>query len=158
MHIRPATMADLDALIELEHESYPEDEAASREVFAHRLEHAGDCFTVGESGGQPVGLVCGTRARGIELEARSMREHVADGQTLCIHSVVVAPPLRRRGLGHQLLDDYRERARRLDGVRRLALICKQHLVELYRRAGFELVGPSKVQHGRDPWLEMRQEL
>lgn len=34
------------------------------------------------------------------------------------------------------------------------LICKDNLIGLYQRAGFELVGPSDVVHGAEPWFEM----
>jgi hypothetical protein len=37
------------------------------------------------------------------------------------------------------------------------LICKAPLVPLYEKAGFELVGPSSVVHGAEPWLEMKIE-
>lgn len=37
----------------------------------------------------------------------------------------------------------------------MRLICKQQLVPLYEGAGFAMVGPSPVVHGKDPWFEMR---
>ena len=33
-------------------------------------------------------------------------------------------------------------------------MCKEPLVQFYSRAGFELIGPSGVVHGQDPWLLM----
>ena len=41
---------------------------------------------------------------------------------------------------------------------RLALICKQDLVEFYSCCGFEMVGPSPVVHGQDPWFEMKLDI
>lgn len=39
-------------------------------------------------------------------------------------------------------------------MRWMRLICKEPLVPLYRKARFEVVGPSPVVHGSDPWIEM----
>ena len=39
--------------------------------------------------------------------------------------------------------------------RRVVLMCKEPLVQFYSRAGFELIGPSGVVHGQDPWLLMK---
>ena len=50
------------------------------------------------------------------------------------------------------------RARSLSGVRRVLLICKEPLIELYRAAGFRLIGPSDVSIGADPWFAMGCEL
>lgn len=36
----------------------------------------------------------------------------------------------------------------------LRLMCKENLVGLYSAVGFSMVGPSDVQHGKDPWFEM----
>ena len=41
------------------------------------------------------------------------------------------------------------------GLEEARLICKNHLVPLYAGAGFQVVGPSAVVHGADPWTEMR---
>lgn len=41
------------------------------------------------------------------------------------------------------------------GLREARLICKERLIPLYSGAGFQMVGPSDVVHGKDPWYEMR---
>ena len=38
------------------------------------------------------------------------------------------------------------------------MLCHEDLVPLYAKAGFELLGPSAVQHGQRPWLEMQVNL
>ena len=40
----------------------------------------------------------------------------------------------------------------------MLLICKEPLVALYSKAGFQVVGPSEVVHGADPWIEMSMKL
>jgi hypothetical protein len=46
---------------------------------------------------QLIGFVNGTLSSGPSLEHDSMTRHDPKGRTLCIHSVVIAPELRRRG-------------------------------------------------------------
>ena len=156
MRLRRATEADLDRLFDLEACSYPPGEAASRETFSYRLRHAGEYFTLtADEDGRLVGLVCGTLATGNQLTTQCMREHVPAGTSLCIHSVVVDPALRRGGVGRDMVASYVERHRDAPEVERLLLICKQHLIAFYAGTGFELIGPSVVVHGQDPWFEMR---
>ena len=44
----------------------------------------------------------------------------------------------------------------LTQVQSIHLLCKEGLVELYTTAGFQLLGPSSVVHGKEQWFEMRQ--
>ncbi|KXZ44977.1 hypothetical protein GPECTOR_60g755 [Gonium pectorale] len=88
-----------------------------------------------------------------------MATHEPGGDLLCIHSVVIEEALRRRGLATRLLRAYTSYVQastpHLRGIR---LICKHELIPLYDKAGFSLVGPSDVVHGRDPWFEMAMQL
>ncbi|RMG18573.1 MAG: GNAT family N-acetyltransferase [Planctomycetota bacterium] len=160
LRLRRPRPEDLEALAALEARSYPPDEAAPREVLADRIARAPACFLLAEGeDGALLGFVCGTRSAAPTLTHASMREHDPAGASLCIHSVVVDPAHRRRGLGRRLVAAYLERVGRdLSGVERVLLICKQHLVGFYEQNGFRLVGPSSVVHGRDPWFEMRRPL
>lgn len=47
--------------------------------------------------------MCGTCSQGEELSHESMHLHDPNGQTLCIHSVVVAEKFRRRGYATEML-------------------------------------------------------
>ena len=44
----------------------------------------------------------------------------------------------------------------LTQVQSIHLLCKEGLIELYKNAGFQLLGPSSVVHGKEQWFEMRQ--
>jgi ribosomal protein S18 acetylase RimI-like enzyme len=157
--IRPARPDDLARVAALEQASYPKDEAASADMLATRLAVAGDAFLVAtDDAGEVLGFVCGTRAPGARLTHATMHGHDPAGESLCVHSVVVAHAARRRGIGAALVRAIVARARDLPGVRRVLLICKAPLVELYRAAGFTLLGPSEVTIGADPWLAMALEL
>ena len=148
--------SDLDAAYAIEAAGYPADEAATREKLDFRLKHAGDYFWGAYSEhGALLGFVCGTLTKAETLTEESMSEHDADGSTLCIHSVVTLTALRRKGLGQWMVRAYRASVAALPTPpRRVVLMCKEPLVQFYSRAGFELIGPSGVVHGQDPWLLM----
>ena len=102
-----------------------------------------------------VGFVNGTLSKESKLTHESMSHHDPQGSTLCIHSVVVRESLRRQGLGRRMLRHYVEEVQGKEQVRAIALICKEYLVDFYKQCGFVMVGPSDVEHGADPWYEMR---
>jgi cyclin-dependent kinase-like len=85
-------------------------------------------------------------------------KEVVDAATaglLAIHSVCVEAKHRRQRVATRLLQAYKQfvvgSTPSLTSVR---LICKQQLIPLYVGAGFQLVGPSDVVHGKDAWFEM----
>jgi len=154
--LRQATAADLARLAALEAASYPADEAASSESLAARIALAPECFLLAEdAAGELLGFVCGTRSVDDTLTHASMSRHDPAGASLCVHSVVVAEPHRRRGLGGALLARYLEHAWTLPGVERVLLIAKAHLRGFYEAAGFTCEGLSPVVHGADPWFAFR---
>ncbi len=75
---------------------------------------------------------------------------------LAIHSVCVDAAHRRRGVASRLLRAYLSYVQGITpGLREVRLICKEKLIPLYAGAGFKMVGPSDVVHGKDSWFEMR---
>ena len=164
MFYRPATGDDLTVIAEIESNSYPPDEAASPENLRYRVENAGDYFLVGCSAGSgPVGAdeivsyVCGTLIKGETLTHESMSTHDADGDTLCIHSVVTEGGHRRKQIGTKTLKAYmRWITTATPQVERVLLLCKRNLIGFYEGAGLKMVGESDVVHGKDQWYEMEQ--
>lgn len=161
---RPATGDDLTVIAEIESNSYPPDEAASPENLRYRVENAGDYFLVGCSassgpGGadEIVSYVCGTLIKGETLTHESMSTHDADGDTLCIHSVVTEGGHRRKQIGTKTLKAYmRWITTATPQVERVLLLCKRNLIGFYEGAGWKMVGESDVVHGKDQWYEMEQ--
>ncbi|KAL4425741.1 hypothetical protein ABPG75_009757 [Micractinium tetrahymenae] len=161
---RPATLEDLDRITALEAAGYPPDEAASRERLEYRLKHAGAQFlaavcpaAAAEDGRlEVIGFVCGTLSCADKLTEESMGAHEPEGDLLAIHSVCVDAAHRRGGVASRLLRAYLSYVQgTTPGLREVRLICKERLIPLYAGVGFQMVGPSDVVHGKDPWFEMR---
>ncbi len=182
--VRATALSDAEfaQVVELEQRSYPADEAAAPETMAWRRRAAPDLFLVAverpappappqedhaqgqgglraESARRVAAFVNGTLALGRALEHETMSSHEEGGSTLCIHSVVCAPGLRRQGLASALLRRYLEEvASSRPRVERALLLSKASLMRLYEAAGFLNRGPSKVAHGREQWYELSLEL
>ncbi|EFN57722.1 hypothetical protein CHLNCDRAFT_51000 [Chlorella variabilis] len=137
---------------------YPPDEAASRERLLYRLENAADQFLVAVKDDQIVGFICGTLTKADRLTEDSMGQHEPDGGLLAIHSVAVDAAHRRQRVATRLLQAYKAYVcSSTPCLTTLRLICKEPLLSLYKNCGFQMVGPSAVVHGKDPWFEMRWE-
>ena len=75
-----------------------------------RIEQAENVFLVAIRPDQPseviVGFVCGTQTSASTLTHASMSSHEPEGALLCIHSVVIEPGQRRKGLATKILRAY----------------------------------------------------
>ena len=152
-----ATSSDVGRVHALERASYPEDEAATEEGIRMRIAEAGEFFVLAETESRTLaGFVNGTLTTGDALTHESMESHEPSGHLLCIHSVVVEEKQRRTGVGLRMLEHYLERLRSPDSrVKEVRLICKDKLKTFYTKAGFSLIGPSAVVHGKEQWFEMK---
>ena len=57
--VRPAAMSDLDAMTDIEAQSFPPEEKATRESFEARMKVFPECFMLLCEDGRPVGLIDG---------------------------------------------------------------------------------------------------
>ena len=137
-------MGQLPSALAIETASYPADEAASEEKLSLRIRQAQDYFWGAFSESTLRGFVCGTLSSASELTDESMSTHEAEGTTLCIHSVVVDEPFRRKGLATWMLRGYIDRIKEVGKATRVVLICKQHLLGFYESCGFTNRGPSDI--------------
>lgn len=149
--LMPTLLSDLAAISSLELASYPSDEAASLDTLEYRQREAGEYFRKIMVDDDFGGFICGTLCN--EFTAESMSTHLPSGECLAIHSVVVEPSLRRRGVALAGLRQYVSSVS--PQVKSIKLIAKAELLGLYRTAGFEIVGLSSIQHGSDRWFECK---
>lgn len=76
-------------------------------------------------------------------------------KTVAIHSIVVDSAYKRQGLALRLLARYLEKLRADGQYDEVVLLSHAGLLPLYQKAGFQDCGISRVQHGSQPWHEMR---
>jgi GNAT superfamily N-acetyltransferase len=147
----------------LECQGFPEDERASLEALQYRQQAAPQlmlgCFVWRPpSKRRLVAFICATASAATSLTHESMSKHDAAGRSVNIHGVVVDASLRRQGVASALLKEYIQRLQTDGSYDRILLVNHEELTGLYEKAGFRLVGPSAVQHGSRPWLEMQYDL
>ena len=111
--------------------------------------------------GKIIGFITGTRCHNFDEE--SMKTHDPSGKLLAIHSVVVAKEYRCKGIGGQMMDNYMHaldqvRSKLRHPMNKVVLITKMHNVGFYLRAGFSVLGKSKICHGKDTWYDCQFEL
>lgn len=154
------TAADLPAIVELEHASYPVDEAASREELEFRATAAPELFLIVRTENGLSGFVVATAAAAgtRTLTAETMRTHEASGDVVCIHSVVVRGAERRRGLGAEMMRRYLVEIRALGMYTRVVLLAKERLISFYEGVGFSVIGRSEVVHGQEQWYDLGMDL
>jgi predicted GNAT family N-acyltransferase len=145
----------LKEISQLESNSYPEDEKASEENLLYRLNNASDYFYGIFENKKVIGYVCGTLSKNEKLTHESMFQHQSDGETLCIHSVVIEQSKRRKGLGIQMMKEYLNYVTKHENVKRILLLCKENLISFYQQCGFEFIGESNIVHGKEIWFEMK---
>lgn len=160
---RIATDEQVVAAAELEAAGYPPDEAASLSTLRFRFANAPDLFLGAFDGDTLIGFIVATRTHSERLTEESMKAHEPFGETVAVHSVCVDHVHRRKGIALSLLNAFKEHCAELNGskdagIKRIALIAKENLVNLYQKAGFTLLGLSEVVHGKDPWFELRFDL
>eukprot|EP00008_Paramoeba_atlantica_P012597 CAMPEP_0201487656 /NCGR_PEP_ID=MMETSP0151_2-20130828/14675_1 /ASSEMBLY_ACC=CAM_ASM_000257 /TAXON_ID=200890 /ORGANISM="Paramoeba atlantica, Strain 621/1 / CCAP 1560/9" /LENGTH=169 /DNA_ID=CAMNT_0047872763 /DNA_START=6 /DNA_END=515 /DNA_ORIENTATION=- len=147
----------LDEVFALEAEGFPADEKATKESLEFRLTKAGDFFygAINPQTSRVLGYVCGTLAEGEELAHEAMSNHIPTGESICVHSVVVATSEQKRGIGQEMMVRYAAVMKQNPQVKRGYLLCKDKLRHWYEKAGWEFVRVSPVVHGQERWLEMK---
>ncbi|KAF9092058.1 hypothetical protein BGX27_001898 [Mortierella sp. AM989] len=176
--------AEVPSAHSIEAAEYPESEAGSLENFIARQAAAPrlflGCFSLAPIGSQGnqlqqetsddekkrgllVGYIVSTQASDDHLTHASMSHHDPKGSSVCIHSVCVTGAYQRRGIATEMLKEYLKYLQSINDnissdsitrLERVLLITHKERIGLYSGAGFELVGPSAVEHGPELWYEM----
>lgn len=158
LKIRKAQAADLDQIAEIERESFPPEEAASREKYAWRLANYPDYFILGESEKKIVGVICMIpMAAPVISDDIFEMERLPMGTVCAVLSVMTAAPNRGQGVAGQMLEAAIDIARK-QGMTSMALTCKDHLIHYYSKFGFEKQGLSASVHGGAAWYDMVKKL
>ena len=157
MHIRTATMDDLDAVTAVEAACFPAAEAATRDEFAARLAVYPNHFWLLEEGGRLVSFINGLVSDEPTIRDEMFADaafHNEHGAWQMVFGVNTLPEYRRRGLAGEVMRQVIADARS-QGRKGCVLTCKDRLVHYYETFGYRSEGVSASTHGGAVWYDMR---
>lgn len=157
MHIRTATMKDLDAVTAVEAACFPAAEAATRDEFAARLAIYPNHFWLLEEDGRLVSFINGLVSDEPTIRDEMFADaafHNEHGAWQMVFGVNTLPEYRRRGLAGEVMRQVIADARS-QGRKGCVLTCKDRLVHYYETFGYRSEGASSSTHGGAVWYDMR---
>ena len=156
VNIRNVTAFDLDRCFEIEKVSYPREAAATKEKIRKRIRRYPEGFIVMELRGTVVGFInCGATDN-VDLANEDLKDligHDSNGNYVVVFSVVVHRDYQGKGLAGKLMTEFIFRIKKMQ-KKSIHLICRDNLIDFYKKYGFEYVRKSKATHGGLRWHEM----
>lgn len=153
--IRNVTMADLDAVTELEAACFPPEKAAGKETFVYRISAFPERFFVAEKDGAVIGMVngCASSLPLIVDELFLPQGHEPQGKNQMVFGLAVLPEYQRQGIGGALLNHLIAWSWEHE-MEQVILTCKAEKLAYYSKFGFENRGVSASVHGGAVWYDM----
>lgn len=154
--IRQVKRSDLDQCTALEQCCYAEQEAATREHIAKRIETYPDGFFVAEVQGEVIGMInCGaTHMDSITDELfMQLAGHVRNGKHSIIFSLAVHPDYRGKGIARELINLVIKASEKKE-KQSVHLLCKEPLIDFYQHLGFGSVKLSSNSFNNSSWYEL----
>ena len=115
LHIRTATLEDLEQIAAIEAACFPPEQAGSREDIRQRLGAYPDHVLVGEWEGTVAGYIMGPVIAPMYIEDAMFHDiacHRPEGPYQSVFSLAVSPVFQHQGIGGQLLRAMADLARR----------------------------------------------
>lgn len=156
MEIREATTRELEELIYIERECFPEAEAAKESDIRNRFEVFKENFIVAVEDGKVIGFINGCTTDAPELPDELYHDtslHKPNGDYQTVFGLNVLPEYRRNGVAAKLIT-YFIKISKERGRKGIVLTCKDHLINYYEKFGFEFQGVSASTHGGAKWNDM----
>ena len=160
LRIRRVERNDVEACARLEQGCYSRLEAATRDYLEKRIEVYPDGFYVAELDGEIVGMINSGATHKDDITDKELKYligHVRNGRNSVIFSVAVDPAFRGRGIARQLIGRLIEVSEEKE-KQQIVLLCKDELIEFYKKLGFVYGGPSVSTFGGFTWHQMQYEL
>lgn len=157
MNIRKATLADLDAISEMELRCFPEAEAATRKSFEERIRVFGDYFWLLEKDGEIISMINGMVSDEPMLKDEMFEDanmHNENGAWQMIFGVDTLPQYQKKGYAAQVMERVIADCKK-QGRKGIVLTCKDRLVHYYEKFGYVNEGKSESVHGGAVWYDMR---
>lgn len=157
LHIRRASLSDLNKIVEIEAICFPATEAAKASFIEERLRAYSKGFFVAEIDGKIIGFINGACTNGATIKDKyfeTMAYHLDRGKHLMIFGLDVLPDYERRGYAAALMEHFIDFAKS-EGKDAILLTCKEHLVGYYEKFGYANEGLSESGHGGAKWYDMK---
>ena len=154
--IENATLSDLDTLHQIEELSFGGDKSASKEAFFYRLSNYPEWFFKAQSNGKTVGFIngCPSKQKYITDDLfQKGSDFDKDGENILIFGLAVHPDSRNKGIAHTLMETILRKAKQ-SGKKRVALTCKQSLIDFYKSFGYKKIGESKSKIANIKFFDM----
>lgn len=154
--IRRVSIAELNAVTEVEASCFPQAEAATKASFEQRIETFPESFFVAEIDGKIIGFINGCIINETAIYDELFNDaalHVPDGAYQTIFGLDVIPEYRKQGIAAQLMNHFIEVSRSA-GRKGVILTCKEKLICYYSKFGFKNKGVSESKHGGSEWYDM----
>jgi ribosomal protein S18 acetylase RimI-like enzyme len=156
LQIRNGKAEDLDECFILERSTFPECEAASKENIKIRLSQFSDGFIVGEIDGKIIAHINSGSTNKDDItdeEFKSLIGHESGGKNIVIFSVAVNPEYQKMGIASKMMSEFIKVSKKIK-KKNILLICKENLIGMYEKMGYEKNGISASTHGGAVWYEM----
>ncbi|RIB27630.1 acyl-CoA N-acyltransferase [Gigaspora rosea] len=166
--------SDIERAFQLEIEGFPPEEALTIERYRYiqsvaptlfKGAYFSDSSSTSFSKLILIGTIMSTLADAPKITKESMFSHNPFGKIVFIHTVCVDKHYRGRGIALCMLKEYiktlknESQNKDVNGkYERVALICHEHLIPLYQKAGFTLMGESEIIWGNEKWFDLVLEL
>ena len=154
--IRTVREDDLNNIVKIEKECFPEAEAATDEQFKQRIKNFGNHFFVLEYANVIIGFINGmiTNETTISDEMYSDSTlHNEKGSWQTVFGLDIIKNFRRKGHASLLMKEMINKAKE-ENRQGVILTCKENLISFYKRFGFCEKGISKSVHGGAVWYDM----
>ena len=138
IQLRPLGVADVDAVLQIQTQCYGAGFVEPREVFARRLQVAGQCSWAAVQGEQVLAYLAAYWSRpGAVTPLNGEFADYADASVLYLHDMAVSPAAVGRGLASRMVDAAKATARQR-GIMRTALVSVQGSQAYWERQGYAI--------------------
>jgi ribosomal-protein-alanine N-acetyltransferase len=151
VHIRPATLADIPSILDLERQSATAGHWTEEQYRQAFRQEGGERLVLLAEDFPPTSSARETRTRAdTSISGFLAAQHLAPEWEL--ENIVVAPSARRQGLGKRLLDALLAAARRTNSTTVFLEVRESNAAarSLYEKAGFEQTGRRKSYYTNPP--------
>lgn len=156
MEIRVAKREEINEIIEIEKNCFPDSEAASSQELKDRYQTFSENFFVAFKDDKIIGYIAGACTNQPLLPDELYHDvslHVPNGDYQTVFSLAVLPAYQHEGVGRKLLEYIIEVSKKR-GKAGVVLTCKDHLIDFYQGSGFQCLGRSLSHHGGAIWNDM----